>query len=70
METQGAVIDDEYHKLQEQHREHEERLRQFAAKPHLTDEEDLEEKRLKKEKLAIKDQMEAILRRQRGNSGA
>jgi len=52
------------------HQEHERLLHQFAEKAHLTEEEDFEEKRLKKEKLALKDQMEAILRRYRETATA
>ena len=62
--------DDEYQRLRQQHQEHERRLQELAAKPHLTDEEDIQEKKLKKEKLAIKDHMEAILRRYRENAHA
>jgi uncharacterized protein YdcH (DUF465 family) len=75
MEIQEAAQDliahdDEYQRLRQEHQEHERRLQEFAAKPHLTEEEDLEEKKLKKEKLAIKDHMEAILRRYRENAHA
>ena len=60
-----AARDDHFRELQKQHQEHERMLAGFAAKGHLTEQEDFEEKRLKKEKLAIKDQMEEILRRYR-----
>lgn len=39
------------------------RLKLLAGKPHLTDDEQLEEVRLKKEKLRLKDEMEALVRR-------
>jgi uncharacterized protein YdcH (DUF465 family) len=42
--------------------DHEHRLETLAGKPRLSEEEELEEKRLKKEKLLIKDRMEAIAR--------
>ncbi len=75
METQEAATDlfsrdEEYQRLRQQHQEHERRLQEFAAKGFLSEEEDLEEKRLKKEKLAIKDHMEAIVRRYRENAHA
>jgi len=62
--------DPEYQALHRQHQEHEQLLHQFAEKGHLTAEEDFEEKRIKKEKLALKDQMEAILRRHRETATA
>ncbi len=62
--------DVQYQDLHRQHQEHERLLHEFAEKGHLTAEEDFEEKRLKKEKLALKDQMEAILRRHRETATA
>jgi uncharacterized protein YdcH (DUF465 family) len=55
-------IDPEYRRLHAEHRDHEHRLEMLASKPRLSEEEELEEKRLKKEKLLIKDRMEAIAR--------
>lgn len=52
---------EEFRKLYELHRRCEERLKEFQAKPYLTEEEKLEEKRLKKEKLGLKDKMQAIV---------
>ena len=57
--------DPEYHRLHTEHQDHEQRLRELASKSRLSEEEELEEKRLKKEKLAIKDRMEAIARNHR-----
>jgi uncharacterized protein YdcH (DUF465 family) len=69
METQGldslTEIDPEYRRLHAEHRDHEQRLEQLAVKSHLSEEEELEEKRLKKEKLLLKDRMEAIARTHR-----
>ena len=62
--------DDRYQDLHRQHQEHEQLLHRLAEKGHLTAEEDFEEKRLKKEKLALKDQMEAILRHHRETAPA
>jgi len=75
MESQMAVLelaekDEEYQRLHNEHREHEQQLQELAAKPHLSEEDDLEEKRLKKEKLALKDRMEAIARRYRETPSA
>ena len=60
-----AVSDPEFRRLHEEHRHHEERLSVLATKPRLSEEEELEEKRLKKEKLLLKDRMEAIARHRR-----
>ena len=57
-----AVADPEFRRLREEHRHHEERLQLLAAKTRLSEDEEMEEKRLKKEKLALKDRMEAIVR--------
>ena len=62
--------DEHFQRLAHLHQEHERLLHELAAKGHLTEEEDFEEKRLKKEKLALKDQMEAILRRYRETATA
>jgi uncharacterized protein YdcH (DUF465 family) len=55
-------LDPEFRRLHAEHRSHEERLSVLAAKSRLSEEEEFEEKRLKKEKLLLKDQMEAIAR--------
>ena len=55
----------EYRRLLEEHRDHERRLEALAGKSRLSEDEELEEKRLKKEKLLLKDRMEAIARNQR-----
>jgi uncharacterized protein YdcH (DUF465 family) len=68
--SEELAHDDHYQELHRRHQEHERLLHQFAEKGHLTEEEDFEEKRLKKEKLALKDQMEAILRRHRETATA
>jgi len=54
--------DPEYRRLHDEHRIHEERLRVLATKTRLSEDEEIEEKRLKKEKLLIKDKMEEIAR--------
>jgi uncharacterized protein YdcH (DUF465 family) len=54
--------DPEYRRLHDEHRSHEERLQVLAAKSRLSDDEEIEEKRLKKEKLLLKDRMEEIAR--------
>jgi uncharacterized protein YdcH (DUF465 family) len=58
-------MDPEYRRLFEDHRDHEQRLQALAVKTRLSEDEELEEKRLKKEKLLLKDRMEAISRSHR-----
>jgi uncharacterized protein YdcH (DUF465 family) len=52
----------EFRKLFEEHQKHETRLAEFKGKTHLTDLELLEEKELKKRKLALKDKMYLLMR--------
>jgi len=52
---------DEYQRLATQHSDYARQLDALEAIPHLTYEQELEEKRLKKLKLHGKDQMEAIV---------
>jgi len=59
-------LDPEYRRLLEAHRDHEQRLLALAGKARLSEDEEIEERRLKKEKLLLKDRMEAIIRGQRG----
>jgi len=63
LREQYAQQDPEYRRLLEEHRARARRLEELAQKGWLTTEEEQEEKRLKKEKLQLKDQMEARLRR-------
>ena len=52
----------QFRQLAEQHHQLDDRLHQLIEKHYLSDTEQLEEVTLKKKKLALKDQMEAILR--------
>lgn len=52
---------EEYRSLATQHSEYARKLDELEALPHLTDQEQVEEVRLKKIKLRLKDQMEAIV---------
>jgi uncharacterized protein YdcH (DUF465 family) len=63
LREQLAQTDPEYRKLVEEHRARERRLDELKAKGWLTTDEEQEEKRLKKEKLRLKDRMEALLRK-------
>ena len=53
---------DEYRRLASQHHELDERLVQLESQHYLSNDEQIEEVTLKKKKLHLKDQMEAILR--------
>jgi len=52
---------EDYRRLAGQHSEFAKKLDDLESRPHLSNEEQLEETRLKKMKLRVKDQMEAIL---------
>jgi uncharacterized protein YdcH (DUF465 family) len=54
---------EEFRTLASQHCQYHKELEALEAKPHLTDEEQAEEHRLKKVKLHLKDQMNTILGR-------
>lgn len=58
-----ALQDPEFSRLMQEHQDRERRIEELRAKGWLTTEEEQEEKRLKKEKLRFKDQMEARLRK-------
>ena len=60
-----SVHHEEYKTLLQEHHDHERRLAELASKSFLSTDEELEEKRLKKEKLHLKDRMEQIVREHR-----
>ena len=59
------ATNEEYRKLSGQHTEFASKLDALESLPHLTEEEQIEETRLKKLKLRLKDQMEAIVAQNR-----
>jgi uncharacterized protein YdcH (DUF465 family) len=63
LKEQLIQSDAEFRELAREHGRYEERLSQLSALPYPSDEEQLEEITLKKKKLAVKDQMHAILLR-------
>jgi uncharacterized protein YdcH (DUF465 family) len=63
-------VDDEYRQLATQHHVLDEQIHDLTARHYLSEPEQLEEVRLKKRKLYLKDQMENILRRHTGDGGA
>ncbi len=63
-----AREDATFRRLALKHREYDERLAELRGRRFLTDEEKLEEVRLKKLKLSLKDQMETIVRQHRAQA--
>ena len=61
---------DEYSRLAAEHSQYARKLDELEALPHLSAEEEMEEHRLKKMKLHLKDQMEAIVSRSRSRQVA
>jgi uncharacterized protein YdcH (DUF465 family) len=59
-----------FRRLAEQHCDYAKKLDELEALPHLTEQEQIEETRLKKLKLRLKDQMEAIISQYRAQQVA
>jgi uncharacterized protein YdcH (DUF465 family) len=55
--------DEEFRQLASQHHDLDQRIHSLASRNYLSEPEQLEQVRLKKRKLQLKDQMESILRR-------
>jgi len=62
--------DEEYRKLEQEHDDYERRLLAYTEKVVLNDDEQIEETRLKKKKLQVKDRMAAIVKRIMDGQGA
>ena len=58
--------DQEFREIALKHHELDDRLHELSSKPYLSEPEQVEEVTLKKRKLYLKDRMEDILRRHRG----
>ena len=69
LKEQLLRTDAEYRELFQLHHQLDERIRSMSATPLLSDSEQLEEIRLKKRKLQLKDRMEDILRHAISPSG-
>ena len=54
--------DDDFRRLFEEHQEYERRLQEINQKTLLSQEDEMEEKKIKLHKLMLKDQMEQLLR--------
>ena len=59
---QLMVGNEQYQRLHDEHAHYAELLNALSAKPHLSEQEQVEELRLKKLKLRVKDQMELMVR--------
>jgi uncharacterized protein len=69
LKRQLLQSDEEYRQLATRHHDLDEKIHNLTDRPYLTQPEQLEEVRLKKVKLQVKDQMETILRRHRMEGG-
>jgi len=70
LKRQLLQSDEEYRQLATRHHDLDEQIHSLAARHYLTEPEQLEEVRLKKVKLHLKDQMESILRRRSTDVGS
>ena len=64
------ATNEEFHRLAVQHSEYASKLEALESLHYLTNDQELEEKRLKKGKLHLKDQMEAIMSQYRSQQVA
>ena len=55
----------EFRRLAEEHLHYEEKLKELLSHPHLTDQDHLEEIKIKKKKLQLKDQMNSMVLKSR-----
>ncbi|HZI51540.1 MAG TPA: DUF465 domain-containing protein [Terriglobia bacterium] len=51
----------DFRRLAEEHHQHEQKLQEILSHPHLSEQDHLEEVRLKKKKLHLKDQMNELV---------
>ena len=70
LKRQLLQSDEEYRQLATRHHDLDEKIHNLTDRAYLTQPEQLEEVRLKKVKLQVKDQMENILRRHRMEGGS
>lgn len=61
------ATDEHFRELANQHKTYDEQLQQLANRPYLSDQEKVEETRLKKLKLRLKDEMEQIIHQYKRN---
>ena len=61
MQAHLTATSEEYRRLANEHANYAQRLDQLAARPYLTEQEQIEEVRLKKLKLRLKDEMQHMV---------
>lgn len=66
LKEQLIAVDPEFRELAREHGRYEQRLSELSSLQYPSDEEQLEEVTLKKKKLAVKDQMQAIILKHQG----
>jgi uncharacterized protein YdcH (DUF465 family) len=54
--------DEEFARIYRKHRQLDEELKKFGDKPYLTPDEEIQEKKMKKDKLRLKDEMAEMIR--------
>jgi hypothetical protein len=70
LEANGLPDSEEIHRLEEQHRHYSEKLETLLQKPWLSEEDLIEEVRLKKLKLHVKDRLAMLRSQSRAYSAA
>jgi uncharacterized protein len=70
LKRQLLQTDEEFRQLATQHHDLDEKLHSLATRNYLSEPEQLEEVRMKKRKLHLKDQMETIIRRRSTDAAA
>lgn len=70
LKEEMIASDDEFRRLHEEHQEYERRLDELSHKSLLSQDDEVEEKRIKLHKLALKDRMESILREHQAHHAA
>ena len=65
LKEQLLQTNEDYRRLAEEHQSYSDQLEEMNSRPHLSDEEKMQEVTLKKKKLLLKDQMYVMLQKHR-----
>jgi len=65
LKEQLLQTNEDYRRLAEEHQSYSDQLEEMSSRPHLSDEEKMQEVTLKKKKLLLKDQMYVMLQKHR-----